>query len=159
MAIAFEPGFGIELAAYCNYDKLELFEAGASIGRFCGDGGDAINAGAFSLNGPVRFEFSSDNSVNDNGFSANFDIVSADPCAGVDCSNRGECVEGLCECNPGFVGDFCEHTILLYASVKPDMKENFAKSILMTVLDFLVKMAELGFAGEFCGETFRFVLK
>ena len=94
MTIAFEPGFGIELAAYCNYDKLELFEAGASIGRFCGDGGDAINAGAFYLNGPVRFEFVSDTSVNDNGFSANFYIVSADPCAGVDCSNRGERVEG-----------------------------------------------------------------
>ena len=177
MTIAFEPGFGIEQAANCVYDKLELFEAGASIGIFCGDGGDAINAGAFSLNGPVRFEFVSDNGVIDNGFSANFDIVSADPCAGVDCSNRGECVEGLCECNPGFVGDFCEVNIdecmdqpcqngecidginLLCASVKPDMKENFAKSILMTVLDFLVKMAELGFAGEFCGETFRFVLK
>ena len=92
MTIAFEPGFGIEQAANCIYDKLELFEAGASIGRFCGDGGDAINAGAFSLNGPVRFEFSSDSSANDNGFSVNFDIVSADPCADVDCSNREETV-------------------------------------------------------------------
>ena len=64
MTIAFEPGFGIEFAANCIYDKLEFFEAGAYIGRFCGDGRDAINAGAFSLNGPVRFEFSSDSGVN-----------------------------------------------------------------------------------------------
>ena len=108
VAITFEPGFGIEAAANCIYDKLEIFEAGQSIGRFCGDGGDAINAGAFSLTGPVRFEFTSDGSANESGFSLNFEIIQADQCAGVDCSNRGECIDGQCSCEPGFVGENCE---------------------------------------------------
>ena len=51
--ISFDPIFGIEQAANCAYDVMELFEAQTSVGRFCGDGGDAIRE-AFSLNGPVR---------------------------------------------------------------------------------------------------------
>ena len=144
MAISFEPGFGIEQAANCIYDKLELFEAGASIGRFCGDGGDAINAGAFSLNGPVRFEFSSDNSANDNGFSANFDILSADPCAGVDCSNRGECIEGLCQCNPGFVGDFCE------VNIDECMDRPCQNGECIDGINSFVCQCEAGYEGELC---------
>ena len=49
----FEPVFGIERAANCAYDVMELFEAQTSVGRFCGDGGDDIRD-PFSLNGPVR---------------------------------------------------------------------------------------------------------
>ena len=35
-----------------------------------------------------------------------------DNCVGVTCSGNGQCVDGInsfsCDCDPGFVGDFCE---------------------------------------------------
>jgi len=34
--------------------------------------------------------------------------VAPDPCAEVDCGANGQCTEGVCECEEGYEGDFCE---------------------------------------------------
>ena len=34
-----------------------------------------------------------------------------DPCTGVDCGEHGTCVEGICECDFGYEGEFCDALI------------------------------------------------
>ena len=60
------------------------------------------------MNGPVRLEFKSDGSQGGSGFDLSYQVVTADPCSGVTCSNRGTCREGNCICDSGFVGEECE---------------------------------------------------
>ena len=99
----------IEFVASCSYDSLSLFESGRLIGTFCGDGGDRFSVGSpFSINGPVRLEFKSDTSQGGGGFDLTYEVVESDPCSGIDCSNRGECQNGICICQNGFVGEECE---------------------------------------------------
>ena len=33
---------------------------------------------------------------------------SPDPCAEVDCGSHGTCEQGVCECDPGYEGEFCD---------------------------------------------------
>jgi len=76
--------FGIEQAASCNWDWLELRTDGIPIGggsgKFCGDGGEL--PGSIEIyDGPVTVQFRSDSSANDVGFSLTYEILEPGKCA------------------------------------------------------------------------------
>ena len=81
--------------------------------RYCADGGPLLD-GTITLNGMVRIHFVSDGSQNLAGFRAEFFIptqIVFDPCQGISCSNRGQCIDGSCVCDSGFFGEDCEVNI------------------------------------------------
>ena len=36
------------------------------------------------------------------------------PCDGVDCGSHGDCVDGVCECDDGWQGEFCDEQDLCF---------------------------------------------
>lgn len=67
-------GFGIEAAASCNWDWLEIISNGEQVGKYCGKGDDL--PGSIQIHdGPVEIIFQSDISTSDIGFSLSFTII------------------------------------------------------------------------------------
>ena len=65
---------------------------------------------AWTLIGLLRINFQSDGTAGLAGLRAEWNIPSADPCANIVC-DQGTCIEGLCECLPGYEGELCEINI------------------------------------------------
>jgi cysteine-rich repeat protein len=40
-----------------------------------------------------------------------FEVAEEDPCKDIVCKNEGTCSQGVCDCEPGFMGAKCEHTV------------------------------------------------
>ena len=92
---------------------VELFTvtaAGTLQGKYCGEG-TGFAGEEFLYQGPVVIEWKSDGGVNNIGFRIEYEVISADPCANVQCQNGGTCDEGMCLCLAGFEGELCQENV------------------------------------------------
>jgi hypothetical protein len=67
------------------------------------------------------------------------DIVTVDPCEGIDCGSNATCIEASCVCTGGWSGDDCDQ---LEAGVIPWSEGPYESGIMGTIEDFTIQTLE-----------------
>ncbi|CAI5455845.1 unnamed protein product [Caenorhabditis angaria] len=92
----------------CGWDYLYIYDGdgvyGKQLAALCGE---QPTQEFTAPSGKAFVYFFSDLAMNLNGFNISYEY---DRCA-YNCHNRGSCINGVCECQSGSKGDYCEHEV------------------------------------------------
>ncbi|CAB3400218.1 unnamed protein product [Caenorhabditis bovis] len=92
----------------CGWDYLYIYDGdgvyGKQLAALCGDQAPQEFT---APSGKALVYFFSDLAMNLNGFTISYEY---DRCA-YNCSNRGTCSNGVCNCTPGFAGEYCQNEV------------------------------------------------